>query len=110
MSKINKLSKVGELSTADLIAIFSSALGADAAVTVTTLLELIEANIPALSDILPISNGGTGTSTPGLVAGTNVTIDGAWPNQTINSSGGGGGGGGGTWGSIIGTLSNQTDL
>jgi hypothetical protein len=28
-----------------------------------------------------------------LVAGTNVTITGTWPNQTINSSGGGGGGG-----------------
>ena len=40
---------------------------------------------------LPIANGGTGTSTPALVAGTNVTISGTWPNQTINSSGGGGG-------------------
>jgi hypothetical protein len=30
-----------------------------------------------------------------LVAGTNVTITGTFPNQTINSSGGGGGGGGG---------------
>lgn len=37
---------------------------------------------------LSIANGGTGTATPGLVAGTNVTITGSWPNQTINSSGG----------------------
>jgi hypothetical protein len=44
-----------------------------------------------VSGILPIANGGTGTSTPGLVQGTNITITGAWPNQTINSSGGGGG-------------------
>lgn len=42
---------------------------------------------------LPVANGGTGTSTPSLVAGTNVTISGTWPNQTINSTGGGGGGG-----------------
>jgi hypothetical protein len=28
-----------------------------------------------------------------LVAGTNVSITGTWPNQTINSTGGGGGGG-----------------
>jgi hypothetical protein len=42
---------------------------------------------------LPVANGGTGTTTPSLVAGTNVTISGTWPNQTINSTGGGGGSG-----------------
>ena len=42
--------------------------------------------------ILPVASGGTGTATPSLVAGTNVTISGSWPNQTINASGGGGGG------------------
>lgn len=42
---------------------------------------------------LPVANGGTGTTTPSLVAGTNVTISGSWPNQTINSTGGGSGGG-----------------
>ena len=47
-----------------------------------------------LDGVLNVANGGTGTSTPGLVAGTNVTITGTWPNQTINSSGGGGGGSG----------------
>lgn len=49
-----------------------------------------------VSGLLPIANGGTGTATPGLVAGTHVTITGTWPNQTINATGGGGGGGGGT--------------
>ena len=39
-----------------------------------------------LVNILPIANGGTGTASPGLVAGTNVTITGTWPNQTITSS------------------------
>jgi len=41
-------------------------------------------------DILPIVNGGTGTSSPALVAGTNISITGSWPNQTINQSGGSG--------------------
>jgi len=39
---------------------------------------------------LPVLNGGTGVTTPALVAGTNVTISGTWPNQTINSTNGGG--------------------
>ena len=42
--------------------------------------------------LLDVANGGTGTATPALVAGTNVTITGTWPNQTIAASGGGGGG------------------
>lgn len=45
-----------------------------------------------VTGILPVANGGSGTATPGLVAGTNVSIIGAWPNQTINSTGSGGGG------------------
>lgn len=44
-----------------------------------------------VSGILPIANGGTGTATPGLVQGTNITITGAWPNQTINATTSGGG-------------------
>lgn len=47
-----------------------------------------------VTGIVALANGGTGTATPSLVAGTNVTITGTFPNQTINSSGGGGGGGG----------------
>ena len=35
---------------------------------------------------LPVASGGTGTTSPALVAGTNVTITGTWPNQTINAS------------------------
>jgi hypothetical protein len=42
-----------------------------------------------LGGTLAVASGGTGTATPSLVAGTNVTITGTWPNQTINSSGGG---------------------
>jgi hypothetical protein len=44
-----------------------------------------------VTGLLPVANGGTGTATPGLVQGTNVTITGTWPNQTINATGGGGG-------------------
>jgi hypothetical protein len=41
----------------------------------------------SFSGLLDVANGGTGTATPDLVAGTNVTITGTWPNQTVNSSG-----------------------
>ena len=40
----------------------------------------------SFSGLLDIANGGTGTTTPALIAGTNVTITGTWPNQTINST------------------------
>lgn len=33
--------------------------------------------------VLKVTKGGTGTATPALVAGSNVTITGTWPNQTI---------------------------
>ena len=48
-------------------------------------------NAANVTGVVAVVNGGTGTVTPSLVAGTNVTITGAWPNQTIDSSGGGGG-------------------
>jgi len=44
-----------------------------------------------LGGTLAVASGGTGTATPSLVAGTNITsITGTWPNQTINASGGSG--------------------
>ena len=36
-----------------------------------------------VTGILPIANGGTATATPSLVQGSNITITGTWPNQTI---------------------------
>jgi len=45
----------------------------------------------SFSGLLDVANGGTGTATPALVAGTNVTVTGTWPNQTINSTSSGGG-------------------
>lgn len=39
-----------------------------------------------VTGILPIANGGTGSSSPSLTAGTNITITGTWPNNTISAS------------------------
>ncbi len=69
---------------------------------VPTFRAIVGADIPTLNQnttgtaanvtgIVALANGGTGTATPSLVAGTNITITGTFPNQTINSSGGGGG-------------------
>jgi hypothetical protein len=41
------------------------------------------------SGTLAVARGGTGTSTPSLVGGTNITISGSWPNQTVTAAGGG---------------------
>jgi hypothetical protein len=68
------------------------ALGTPSSGTLTNATGLPLAN--GVTGILPVANGGTGTPTPSLVAGANVTITGSWPNQTIAAAGGGGGGGG----------------
>jgi len=38
-----------------------------------------------LGGVLSTANGGTGTTSPNLTAGTNITITGTWPNQTITA-------------------------
>jgi hypothetical protein len=74
-----------------------------------------------VTGLLPVANGGTGTATPSIVAGTNVTVTGTWPNQTIAASGGGGGTPGGSttqvqynnagaFGGITGATTNGTAL
>jgi hypothetical protein len=47
-------------------------------------------SLSGLTTALSVVQGGTGTSAPSLVAGTNVSITGTWPNQTISSSNPGG--------------------
>lgn len=42
--------------------------------------------IPACSQVLPVANGGTGTSSPAPVSGTCISITGTWPNQTITNT------------------------
>ena len=60
-----------------------------------------------LAGTLAVANGGTGTATPSLVAGSNVVVTGTWPNQTISASGGGGGGTAGIYlAAAYGTLAN----
>jgi hypothetical protein len=54
-----------------------------------------------VTGLLPVANGGTGTATPGLIAGTHVSITGTWPNQTITVTGTGGGGPGGGGGDAL---------
>ena len=39
-----------------------------------------------VSGVLPVVNGGSGTPTPSLVQGANVTISGTWPNQTVSAT------------------------
>ncbi len=43
-----------------------------------------------IGGILSTDFGGTGTATPGMVAGANITITGIYPNQIITGSAGGG--------------------
>lgn len=43
-------------------------------------------NVSQLTGTLPVAKGGTGTTSPGIVAGTNVTVTGTWPNQTVNAT------------------------
>ena len=40
-----------------------------------------------VTGVVAVANGGTGTPTPGLVAGANVSITGTWPDQTIAAAG-----------------------
>lgn len=61
------------------------ALGTPASATLTNATGLPLST--GVTGLLPIANGGTGTATPALVEGTNVTITGTWPNQTINAAG-----------------------
>lgn len=42
--------------------------------------------VTTYTGIVPIANGGTGQGSPSLLGGTNVTISGTWPNQTISST------------------------
>lgn len=39
-----------------------------------------------VANVLPVVNGGSGSASPSLVAGTNITVTGLWPNQTITAS------------------------
>lgn len=61
-----------------------------AAADIPTLNQNTTGTAANVTGIVAVANGGSGTATPSLVAGTNVTVTGTWPNQTIASSGSGG--------------------
>jgi hypothetical protein len=65
-------------------------------------------NATSYNTIVPIAKGGTGTATPSLVAGTNVTITGSFPNQTITAAGGGSSAQGLQYGTIVAGSNNIT--
>lgn len=65
----------------------NTALAAIVAADVPTLNQNTTGTAANVTGTVAVANGGTGTATPTLVAGTNVTITGTWPNQTVNSTG-----------------------
>lgn len=72
-----QLSYQVSVSTGLTIGALNSGIRLGYAVSVTT----------GIIGVLPVLNGGTGVTTPSLVAGTNITsITGTWPNQTINAT------------------------
>jgi hypothetical protein len=50
----------------------------------------VDVSTAEVTGVLPKVNGGNGTATPSLTAGTNVSLSGTWPNYTINATGSGG--------------------
>ena len=49
---------------------------------------ITSSGIITLGGVLNVNSGGTGTSSPGLISGSNITISGSWPNQTITAAAG----------------------
>ncbi|MBP6868953.1 MAG: helix-turn-helix domain-containing protein, partial [Candidatus Pacebacteria bacterium] len=102
------ISSTGALYTPTLtVGALSGILKATAGVVSTSLISLTS----DVSGTLPVSSGGTGTGTAPtygqLLVGNG---SGGYTLTSTSSLGIVGGGGGGTWGSITGTLSDQTDL
>ena len=64
--------------------------------------DAIAVNTSDITGILAVANGGTATSSPSLVQGTNVTITGTWPNQTISAVGTG-------FGDVVGPASSTAN-
>lgn len=52
MSAINKLSRVGTLAASDLVALFSTSLGDDAAATLSTLLTFLQSQLSAAGTLI----------------------------------------------------------
>ena len=136
VTSVGNATSLGSFSSADLLGALTDETGTGSAVFATspTLVTPIlgtptsatltnATGLPLTTGVtgqLPVANGGTGTATPSIVAGTNVTVTGTWPNQTIAAAGGGGSPGGsttevqynnaGVFAGITGATSNGTAL
>ena len=102
VTSVGNATSLGSFSSANLLAALTDETGTGSAVFATspTLVTPIlgtptsatltnATGLPLTTGVtgqLPVANGGTGTATPSIVAGTNVTVSGTWPNQTINST------------------------
>ncbi len=65
-----------------VVAVLVMLIGAGLLLGTRTLVNLAE----NVMGILPVSNGGNGTASPSLTAGTNVTLGGSWPSYSINAT------------------------
>ena len=102
VTSVGNATSLGSFSSANLLAALTDETGTGSAVFATspTLVTPIlgtptsatltnATGLPLTTGVtgqLPVANGGTGTATPSIVAGTNVTVTGTWPNQTIAST------------------------
>ena len=135
VTSVGNATSLGSFSSANLLAALTDETGTGSAVFATspTLVTPIlgtptsatltnATGLPLTTGVtgqLPVANGGTGTATPSIVAGTNVTVTGTWPNQTIAASSGGTPGGSttqvqynnaGAFGGITGATTNGVAL
>jgi hypothetical protein len=78
----------------------------DALVIVANLLGFSRVVVAGQSDVIATDSGSTLT----LAAGSNISLTTNGSTNTVTIASTGGGGGSGSWGTITGTLSNQTDL
>lgn len=100
VTSVGNAASLGSFTSANLAAALTDETGSGAAVFATSP-TLVTPNLgtPAsgtltnatglplttgVTGILPVANGGSGTATPSLVQGSNITITGSWPNQTIS--------------------------
>lgn len=81
------LTPAGNVQTSDINANGYSITNA-ATVSAASFVGPLNGTATNVTGVVSVSHGGTGTNSPSLVAGANVTVSGTWPNQTITASGG----------------------
>ena len=88
ISTVTDETGTGSLVFATSPTLVTPALGTPSSATLTNATGLPLST--GVTGTLPVANGGTGTASPAIVAGTNISVSGTWPNQTINSTSGAG--------------------